>query len=92
MKCPKCNEEFAVNLKASIPKEQKISIAITKQDNSFIGAQTLGSVMLNMSETLKLVAKGLGEQVEVFVSGTTFTGKNIEVDFVVVKAEKGPTP
>ena len=87
--CPKCGEQFPVDVLAVVPDERKITIKVTLKDG-FIGAGTFGELVLNLSKSLKLTAKELGQRVEVYISDSRFAGNEIEVDFIVVKVRAKP--
>lgn len=87
MKCPNCKHELTIKASAVIPDNQKMSVKLTLKDG-FIGAETLGDCIGNMSKTLKAVADGLHERVEVFVPSILFSNNEIRVDFVIVKLKE----
>ena len=82
--CPHCKAELYLDAKAIIPAKQKLTAKLTL-GNGFIGAQTIGDFISNMSKTLKIVAEELHEHVEVFVSDSRFKKKEVEIDFVIAK-------
>ncbi len=89
MKCPKCKEEIQVEATAIIPETQKLNMAITlKEGGGYIGAETLGKSITNMSIALKASAKSINQKVEVFVENCTFNKNKISVEFFIARVSE----
>ena len=86
-KCPKCNEEFPVNMVAVIPKEQTITACLSLS-SEMISAETLGKFITSFERLQAGVAKNLGCKVHTFVKDISIKEKSLNIEFVILSAGK----
>lgn len=91
--CPKCNHEFAVSLKATIPDEQRISLGIKPNSSGMFEARTLGLTIDNFRKLLQCVGKDMGASLSVFVEKINQSDNGeITIDFLLLERKKPAEP
>jgi hypothetical protein len=56
------------------------------EEGHMLQAETLGKQMVNLANLLKITARQIGGEVEVFAKDVRFTGNKIAVDFLTLEA------
>lgn len=85
VKCPSCQHDFKMALKAIVPNESRMVFNVTLKDaDQWISAKTLGGIISANDRLLKAVARDIGGRVEVFVSDMAAKPNGVSIEFVVV--------
>ena len=83
IECPECNSEIHLEVVATVPDEQAITLTF-ESDTGFISADVLGGMLTNASATLSAVADSIGTPVVVQVSRCEVDAGIATVEFRVV--------
>ena len=85
-KCPKCGEEFTVELTAVIPDEQVFYMEL-KSESEFFAAKTIGKTLSNMEAILREVANSMNEKVTVFLKSVELKPHGIVMGLMIAKSD-----
>jgi len=89
-KCPKCAHEMELEVFATVPDAQRLTLRIDRgPDASMMSAATMSGFVGNMDKLLKSVAKQIGAKVHVFVERVEWEPESVAFHFVIVNVKGG---
>ncbi|HDY88610.1 MAG TPA: hypothetical protein ENH82_10950 [bacterium] len=83
MKCPECKKEFDVNLKYSIPKESRVSMALTVKKGCMFEAEVIGEQIANLAKLINSVADNVKVKTQVFVEKISMKDGELIIDYLI---------
>lgn len=84
-KCPKCSEEFNLELASVIPESQSLALYL-KSESELFDAGAIGKAITAMEEIHRGVASNLGQKVSVFIQSIDLKPHEITIRFAIAKA------
>ena len=88
-KCPHCGEQSQFVLTAKVKENYRLKLRLTPHEGCLLGADTVGSVLSNISKMLDAGARELGCGTKTFIEGITVseTGE-LEVRFLTADFQR----
>lgn len=81
MECPHCHQQLSAV--ACVPDEQRLTLSI-EFEGPHLAAKTLGGMLTDTAELLRLIAKDAGANVQVLIEAMSFGEGKATTTFVIV--------